>query len=233
MTPKPESETGSWAEIRNEIAMCREKSEQWDVSLRSVRPDITADVLAAALDARAAEAAQYQQEMSQQAAHIANLEHMVREHGQFGDLFQPGGRFHKDAQLEPGSVAVVAGGKWLVARLAAVEAERDQLTRRRHDAACELRGPGGAVDRRCSCGFRAVRAEVAALRAERDRLTAAALAVLLNPTCADPDCCTTAIKHEAALQTLRAALTLRASPRTEKPNEHRDSAEQDGGHSHL
>ena len=112
MTPKPESETDPWADVEAAYA---------DIAVNKTARVYLADVVESA---RAAEAAQHQQEMSQQAAHIANLEHMVREHGQFGDLFQPGGRFHKDAQLEPGSVAVVAGGKWLVARLVAVEAER-------------------------------------------------------------------------------------------------------------
>lgn len=55
--------------------------------------------------------------------------------------------------------------------------------------------------------------EVATLTAERDRLRAAAQAVLDNETCADPDCCTAAIKHEAALQGLRAALSETAGDR--------------------
>lgn len=40
--------------------------------------------------------------------------------------------------------------------------------RQKHDMNCELRGPGGAIDRRCSCGFRALRVELAILKAERD-----------------------------------------------------------------
>lgn len=55
-----------------------------------------------------------------------------------------------------------------MAHVGALNAQREQQERQKHDANCELRGPGGAVDRRCSCGFRALRAELASLRAERD-----------------------------------------------------------------
>lgn len=48
-----------------------------------------------------------------------------------------------------------------LAEIADVQAQEiERLTLKRHDANCELRGPGGAVDRRCSCGFRALRAEM-------------------------------------------------------------------------
>jgi len=54
------------------------------------------------------------------------------------------------------------------AQIASLTAQVEQRERQKHDANCELRGPGGAVDRRCSCGFRALRAELTTLRAERD-----------------------------------------------------------------
>ena len=113
------SENNPWKKVGTYVAdICLDDGDLIDVDV-CLRTEVDA--------ARAAEATQHQQEIAAKDAHIANLEHMVREHGQFGDLFQPGGRFHREAQLEPGSVAVVAGGKWLVARLAAVEAERDRL----------------------------------------------------------------------------------------------------------
>lgn len=77
--------------------------------------------------ARAAVEARHQQEIAAKDEHIAVVEGVLREHSEFGGLFQPGGRFHRAANLRLGGSAVADGGRWLVARLAAVEAERDRL----------------------------------------------------------------------------------------------------------
>jgi len=82
------------------------------------------------------------------------------------------------------------------ARLAAVEAERDAKSR----LIAELEGEAKDLKYHPISG-------IYAIEAERDRLKAAAQAVLDNGTCADPDCCKAAIKHEAALVELRATLS--------------------------
>lgn len=109
------------------------------------------------------------------------------------------------------------------ARLAAVEAERDRL-QRVNECVYEVCGCGNMADAHCMICCRPLTehrliptreleeiqrrfALYAEDLAERDRLKAAAQAVLDNGTCADPDCCKAAIKHEAALVELRAALS--------------------------
>ena len=113
MTPKPESETDPWADVEAAYA---------DIAVNKTARVYLADVVESA---RAAEAAQHRQAIAAKDAHIKAVEGVLREHGEFGDLFQPGGRFHREANLLLGGSAVADGGRWLVARLAAVEAERD------------------------------------------------------------------------------------------------------------
>jgi hypothetical protein len=52
--------------------------------------------------------------IASQADHIAVLNAVIREHNEFGALFQPGGRFHRAADLPLGRSAVMEGGRWLV-----------------------------------------------------------------------------------------------------------------------
>lgn len=54
---------------------------------------------------------------------------VLREHAEFGNLFQPGGRFCADAKLLLGRSAVVEGGRWLVAAYDAAKRERDEAMR--------------------------------------------------------------------------------------------------------
>ena len=108
--------------------------------------------------ARAAEATQHAQEIAAKDEHIAVVEGVLREHSEFGGLFQPGGRFHRVANLRLGGSAVADGGRWLVARLAAVEAERDEKDR-------QVAAVYADVDRLTN--------QKRALEAERDRLKAA------------------------------------------------------------
>jgi len=110
--------------------------------------------------ARAAEATQHAQEIAAKDEHIAVVEGVLREHSEFGGLFQPGGRFHRVANLRLGGSAVADGGRWLVARLAAVEAERDEARRMRVGGDLH-----GQILKQVG--------QVAVLTAERDRLKAA------------------------------------------------------------
>lgn len=64
--------------------------------------------------ARAADAERHQAEIDANDKHIFVAEHIITQHGEFGGLFQPGGRFHRVANLMLGGSAVVDGGKWLV-----------------------------------------------------------------------------------------------------------------------
>lgn len=128
MTPKPESETDPWADVEAAYA---------DIAVNKTARVYLADVVESA---RAAEAAQHRQAIAAKDAHIKAVEGVLREHGEFGDLFQPGGRFHREANLLLGGSAVADGGRWLVARLAAVEAERDRLKAALQDVVYTIAG---------------------------------------------------------------------------------------------
>lgn len=66
-------------------------------------------------------------ERQQHAEQIAVYDRILREHNEFGGLFQPGGRFHEEADLMLGRSAVVEGGNWLIEQLDALRAENAAL----------------------------------------------------------------------------------------------------------
>ena len=166
---KPESETDPWAKVRtfdvSTYGDCRMERDYYGEIASEQKYQRGEYAWVDEVDAaRAAEATQHAQEIAAKDEHIAVVEGVLREHSEFGGLFQPGGRFHRVANLRLGGSAVADGGRWLVARLAAVEAERDQKT-----AEVEtLRGVGCNEDGDGPCG-----ACLKCARAERDRLKAA------------------------------------------------------------
>lgn len=66
-------------------------------------------------------------ERDRQETHIRVLNSVLAEHGEFGGWFQPGGKYHKVADLRLGASAVVEGGKWLDERLTALTEENAAL----------------------------------------------------------------------------------------------------------
>jgi hypothetical protein len=67
--------------------------------------------------------------LKQAERHINACESMIREHSEAASIFQPGGRFHRRADLSLGRSAVVDGIAWLVRQLDQAEQRRDEALR--------------------------------------------------------------------------------------------------------
>lgn len=142
--------------------------------------------------ARAADAARHQ-------AEIAALNGVIREHLEFGGLFQPGGRFHHEATVKNllfGQSAVVSGGRWLVeqydaqtqeiATLRATGGQQAETIRQLRDwqatVTASLGREGGTFYDDVPKHIREMRAQIATLTQERDEARAEATRNVLRYT---------------------------------------------------
>ncbi len=180
MTPKPESETDPWVKVF-QTAMEGGWSVYYADEVNAARAAVERQHAAELADCAQAHATERdlaiaviaERHAAALAEQAATYNYVLREHAEFGGLFQPGGRFHKQADLVLGGSAVRDGGAWLVAEfdkasaeLAILRAQVETLTAELDEAraanTANLREMVGMEGRH--------RASLAAVEGERDRL---------------------------------------------------------------